>query len=259
MLLVMENRGIIEQSTSACLSPIVLVNKLDGSKRMCLDYRHVNKHLSTDIYPLPRLDELVEQAAGHQFYATLDIREAYFQILLNEESRDLTAFSDGVTLYRFRRLPFGLSCFPAIFSRHMANLLSPLLKEGWLKKYLDDLILWAPDFDTLTARIRKVFSLLAENGVKLNLNKCEFGKTRSHLLGYKILKKSSRPDLKNVEAILEKKHPTKVREVRRFLGIASFYEKHVNNFAKIATHSPTSLAPRRNLDGMRSVKLPSKH
>ncbi len=111
---------------------------------MCLNYRHVNKHLSTDIYPLPRLGELVEQAAGragHQYYATLDMREAYYQILLYESSRDLTAFSDGVTLYWFRRLPFGLSCCPAIFSRHMANLLSPLLKEGWLKNYLDDLIL----------------------------------------------------------------------------------------------------------------------
>ncbi|XP_045133135.1 uncharacterized protein LOC123517195 [Portunus trituberculatus] len=93
----------------------VLVNKPDGSKRMCLDYRHVNKHLATDIYPLPRLEELVEQAAGHKYYVTLDMWEAYFQILLDEESRDLTTFSDGVTLYRFRRLPFGLNCSPAIF------------------------------------------------------------------------------------------------------------------------------------------------
>ena len=97
---------------------------------MCLDYRHVNKHLASDIYPLPRLEELVDQAAGHQYYATLDMREAHFQILLEENSRDLTAFSDGVTLYRFRRLPFGLSSSPAIFTRHMASHLSPLLKEG---------------------------------------------------------------------------------------------------------------------------------
>ncbi len=77
---------------------------------MCLDYHHVHKHLATDIYPLPRLEELVDQAAGHNFYATLDMREAYFQIILDENSKDLTTFSDGVTLYRFRRLLFGLSC-----------------------------------------------------------------------------------------------------------------------------------------------------
>ncbi len=80
----------------------------------------MNKHLSTDIYPLPRLDELVEQAAGNQYYVTLDLKEAYFQILLDEDSQDLTAFSDGVSLYRFRRLPFGLSCAPAVFSRQIA-------------------------------------------------------------------------------------------------------------------------------------------
>ena len=141
MLEDMEDRKIIERSTSAWLSPIVLVNKPDGSKRMCLDYRHVNKHLSTDIYPLPRLEELVEQAAGNEFYATLDMREAYFQILLDKNSRDLTTFTDGVTFYRFRRLPFELSCSPAIFSCHMANLLSPLIKAGWIKNYLDDLII----------------------------------------------------------------------------------------------------------------------
>ena len=97
----MEEREITERSTAAWLSPIVLVNKPDGSKRMCLDFRHVNKHLATDVYPLPRLEELVEQAAGHPYYVTLDMREAYFQILLDEESRDLTTFSDGVTLYQF--------------------------------------------------------------------------------------------------------------------------------------------------------------
>ncbi len=66
----MENRDIIQRPTVAWLSPIILVNKPDGSKRMCLDYRHVNKHLATDVYPLPRLEELVEQAAGHPYYVT---------------------------------------------------------------------------------------------------------------------------------------------------------------------------------------------
>ncbi len=105
------------------------------------------------------MEELVDKAAGHNFYATLDMHEAYFKIILDENTRDLTAFSDGVTLYRFRRLPFGLSCSPVIFTRHMATL-SPLLKEGWIKNYLDDLIIWAPDLFSLTQRLRKTFPLL---------------------------------------------------------------------------------------------------
>ncbi len=82
----MEARDIIEPSTAAWLSPIVLVTKPDGSKRMCLDYREVNSRLTTDIYPLPRLEELVETASGNQYYATLDLKDAYFQVMLDEES-----------------------------------------------------------------------------------------------------------------------------------------------------------------------------
>ena len=140
MLQNMEERGIIEKSTSAWFSTFVLVNKPDGTKRMCLDYRKVNTHLATDIYPLPRLDELVEQAAGNQYYATLDLREVYFQVMLHENSRDLTAFSDGVSLYRFRRLPFGLSCSPAMFSRQMATILTPLkfrLEITWMTLFYE--------------------------------------------------------------------------------------------------------------------------
>ncbi len=202
---------------------------------MSLDYLHVNKHLATDIYPLPKLEELVDQAAGHNFYATLDMREAYFQIILGENSRDLTAFSDWVTLYRFRRLPFGLSCSPAIFTHHMVTLLSPLLKEGWIKNYLDDLIIWAPDLSSLTQRLRKTFTFLWENGVKLNLSKCEITTNEVAFLGYRISRKGSQPDPKNVEAVLGMKPPTKVTEVRRFLGMTGFYRKHIHKYAKIVT------------------------
>ncbi len=167
MLKDMEDRGIIEPSTAAWLSPIVLVNKPDGNKRICLDYRQVNKHLATDIYPLSRLEELVDQAAGHQHYVTLVMREAYFQLLLDEESRDLTTFSDGVTLCRFKKLPFGLNCSPAIFSRRMASLLAPLLRKGWVKNYLDDLIIFAKTFQELLTWLRELFTLLTINGVKL--------------------------------------------------------------------------------------------
>ena len=235
MLTDMEEREIIERSTAAWLSPIVLVNKPDGTKRMCLDYRHVNKHLAADVYPLPRLEELVEQAAGHPYYVTLDMREAYFQVMLDEASRDLTTFSDGVTLYRFRRLPFGLNCSPAIFSRRMASLLTPLLQKGWVKNYLDDLILWAPTFTELIDRLSQLFTLLAENGVKLNLSKCTFGLKEVSFLGNRISEAGSTPDPKNIEAIANTKPPKTVKEVRRFLGMCGFYRRHVPAFAKIAT------------------------
>ncbi len=223
----MEDREIIKRSTAAWLSPIVLVNMPDGSKIMCLDYSHVNKHLATDVYPLPRREELVEQVAGHPYYVTLDMREAYFQIMLDEESRDLTTFSDGVTLYRFKRLPFGLNCSPAIFSRRMASILTPLVRQGWVKNYLDDLILWAPDFPELLSRVKQLFILLTDHGVKLNLSMCTFVLKEVTFLGHRISAAGSKPDPKNIEAVAKMKATTTVKEVRRFLGMCAFYRKHV--------------------------------
>ena len=165
----MEAKDIIEPSTAVWLSPIVLVRKPYNSQRMCLDYRKANTHLQTDIHPLPRLEELVESASSNQYYASLDMKEAYYQVKLSEESRDLTTFSDGVSLYRFKRLPFGLSCSPAIFSRIIGNVLAPLIKKGWVKNYLDDVVVWAPSFKVLVQRLEELFKLLAEKGVKLNV------------------------------------------------------------------------------------------
>ncbi len=104
----------------------------------------------------------------------------------------------------------------------MSSLLAPLLQKGWVRSYLDDLIVWAPDFVTLVGRLRQLFSLLAESGVKPNLRKCKFGKREVTFIGHKTSGEGSRPDPKSVEAIQEIKPPTKVKEVRRFLGIESF-------------------------------------
>ena len=127
---------------------------------------------------------MVESAAGNKFYATLDLKDAYYQVSLDEEIRDLTTFSDGVSLYRFKRLPFGLSCSPAIFSRIIGQILAPLVKLGWLKNYLDDIIVCAPNFSLLMKRLHQLFTILAEKGAKLNLKKCHFGQSEIKFLGH---------------------------------------------------------------------------
>ncbi len=138
------------------------------------------------------------------------MKEAYFQISLDQESRDLTTFSDGIDLYSFKHLPFGLRCSSAIFSRRMVSVLSPLLPEGWITNYLDDLILWAPDFPKLLDRLGKLFQVLTNNGVKLNLSKCTFGLKEVTFLGHKITAEGSKLDPKNVEAVQKMKAPTTV-------------------------------------------------
>ncbi len=136
----LEERDVIEKSTVAWLSPIVLVNKPSGEKRMCLDCRKINQQLVTNIHPVPNLEELVENVSGNEYYATLDLKDAYYQVMLDEASRDLITFSEGISLYRFKRLPFGLSCSASIFVRQLHGALAPLLKQGWVKSYLHDIV-----------------------------------------------------------------------------------------------------------------------
>ncbi len=125
---------------------------------MCLDYKKVITHLATDRHPLPLLEELEERVAGKEYYAILDLKDAYYQVMLDEESRDLTTFTEGIKLYRFKRLPFGLSCSASIFVRQLQEALAPLFRNGRVKSYLDDVILCAPDYNTLLRRLDQVFN-----------------------------------------------------------------------------------------------------
>ncbi len=211
---------------------------------MCLDYRKVNKQLTTVIHPLPNLEELVEQVAGNQYYATLDLKDAYYQVLLDDESRDLTTFSEGISLYRFKRLPFGLSCSASIFVRQLQGALAPLLRQGWVKSYLDDIILCAPSFPLLLKRLGEVFQHMGEVGIKLNLSKCHLGQREVKFLGHIVSEEGFRPEPGNVEAIVNMKPPTSVKETRRFLGMAGFYRKHIDKFSHLA--APLTDLTRKN-------------
>ncbi len=201
---------------------------------MCLDYRKVHKQLTTDTHPLPNLEELVEHVAGNQYYTTLDLKNAYYQVLPDEASRDLTTFSEGINLYRFKRLSFGLSCSASIFVRQLQGALAPLLRQGWVKSYLDDIILCAPNFQLLLKRLGEVSQYMGEVGIKVNLSKCSRGQREVKFLGHIVSEEGFRPDPGNVEAIVNMKLPTNVKETRRFLGMVLFYRKQIDNFSHLA-------------------------
>ncbi len=117
----------------------------------------------------------------------------------------------------------------------MASLLTPLLQQGWVKNYLDDIIMWAPTFPELIERLSQHFTLLTENEVKLNLSKCTFGLREVTFLGHRISEAGSTPDPENIEAVANMKPPRTVKEVRRFLDMCGYYRRHVPAFARIAT------------------------
>lgn len=109
----------------------------------------MNKHIAADLYPLLHLEELVEVVARNKFYVALDLKDTYHQVETSESNSDVTTFIEGTALYCFHRLPFSLSCLPGLFSRQINEVLASLKKEGWTCNYLDDVIIIAPDFQTL--------------------------------------------------------------------------------------------------------------
>lgn len=135
----LQSRKVIEPSSSSWASPIVLVQKKDGTLRLCVDYRKVNAVTKIDSYPLPTIDTMLQSLRGKKWFSTLDLASGYWQISLSQEAKEKSAFTTTEGLYQFRVLPFGLASSPAVFQRLMHVVLGPLLGEE-IFCYLDDIL-----------------------------------------------------------------------------------------------------------------------
>ncbi len=155
--------------------------------------------------------------------------------MLDEESRDLTTFLEGFNLYRFKRLPFGLSCSASIFVRQLQGALAPLLRNNWIKSYLDDIIIGAPSFQILLQYLDQVFEQMHAAEIKTNLFKCNIGQREVKFLGHIVNEDGYKPDPSKVEAVSKMEPPTNAKGVKGFLGMVGIYCKHIENFSKIAS------------------------
>ncbi len=166
--------------------------------------------------------------------------------MLGEDSRYLTTFSEGINLYRFKCLPFGLSCSVFIFVRQLQGALAPLLKQGWVKSYLDDIILCVPSFQH---PLGEDFNYMEKVGIKVNLSKGHTGHKEVKFLGHIVSKDGFRPDPRNQEAIIKMKPPTNVKDTRRFIGMAGFYMKNRKKFEdSCPTYCPHPQEPTIQVD-----------
>ncbi|KAK3743518.1 hypothetical protein QZH41_015906, partial [Actinostola sp. cb2023] len=180
----MLNDGIIEPSSSAWASPIVLVKKKDGSTRFCVDYRKLNEVTLRDSYPLPLADSCFDALTGSRWFSTLDLSSGYWQVALAPEDREKTAFATGSGgLYHFAVMPFGLVNAPATFERFIEKVLAGLPWEVCLA-YLDDIIVHADTFEAEIVRLRDVMERLRNAGVKLNPKKCRLFQQSVYFLGH---------------------------------------------------------------------------
>ena len=173
----MLKQEIIRPSCSPWASPVVMVKKVDGTPRFCIDFRKLNNITIEDVHPLPRIDDMLEALKGAKLFSTLDLKSGYWQVAIKEEYTSKMAFrTSSGQLYEFNRLPFGLCNAPATFSRLMDNVLSGLSWEVCLY-YLDDIIVFSKDWDKHIQRLCMVFQRLREANLRLGHKKCTLART----------------------------------------------------------------------------------
>lgn len=229
--------GIIEKSSSPYSSPIVLARKEstgDEKKyRFCIDFREINKISEKDAYPLPQIDDTLEKLQNAKYFSKLDLKNGYWNVALEEESKPATAFTvPGRGLYHFRVMPFGLHSSGATFQRLLDMVISPELQPN-AYVYLDDIIVCSPDFQSHLTHLKEIFKRLREAGLTINQEKCEFCKTQVEYLGHVVTREGIKMNEKKIEAVIKIKQPVNAKEVRRFIGMTSWYRKFIPEYASI--------------------------
>ena len=228
----MLDAGVIQPSNSPWCNAVVLVRKKDESLRFCIDFRKLNSLTVKDSHLLPRICETLESLAGAAHYSTFNMNSGFWQVPMDEESKQYTTFTIGsMGLYECESMPFGLCNAPPTFQRLMLNCLGEL-NLTYCLIYLD---IFSQTEEEHLERMHVVFDHLHEHGLKLKPSKCDMFKTEINYLAHHVSKKGVLPSKKNLEAIAECPPPDTYNKVKSFVGLVGHYRHFIKGFANIAT------------------------
>lgn len=226
----MLDNDLIQLSDSDWSSPIVLVPKPDGTLRLCVNYKRVNAVSRTDCFPLKRIEDCIDSIGLALFVSKVDLMKGYWQLLLTERARAISAFVTPDGFYEMKRMPFGLKNAPATFQRLMNAIIADL--QG-TEAYIDDLIVYSRSWEEHLGQLDELFSRLETANLVVNLAKSEFAKGKVTYLGHIVGQGQVAPRQAKVECILDFPIPITKKELLRFLGMSGFYRKFCPNYSTV--------------------------
>ncbi|KAJ9532845.1 hypothetical protein QJQ45_010962 [Haematococcus lacustris] len=223
-------KGFIRPSTSPFAAPVLFVRKKDGSLRLCVDFRALNQQTLKNRYPLPRIDDLLDQLSGAQVFSKIDLRSGYHQIRVAEDDIPKTAFRTRYGHYEFTVLPFGLCNAPATFQQLMNDVFKPHL-DDFVLVYLDDILVFSKSAADHERHLHLTLSLLRQHQLCANLAKCAFWLDTVDFLGHIVSAAGIQPDPTKVKAVLDWPAPQDKHQLRSFLGTANYYRRLLHHHA----------------------------
>ncbi|MEL6931188.1 MAG: reverse transcriptase domain-containing protein [Cyanobacteria bacterium J06600_6] len=229
----LQNDIIEEVDSSPYLSPIVVVPKGNDEIRLCVDYKKINQYIVVDQHPLPTADEIFAKLSGARIFSKLDLRAAYHQLEIREDSRNLTAFTSHVGQFRYKRLPFGLANAPSAYMKVIFNILRNCPNAV---SYLDDILIFGKDIAEHDRCLKLTLEKLREYGLTLNEGKCQYRQTSVQFLGRVLDREGVSPLSKTLDAIQKAEQPHDKHSLRAFMGLVNFYRNFIPNASLISTN-----------------------
>lgn len=238
--------GVIRESRSPYSSPIVLIRKKNGDTRLCIDYRELNKITIKDNFPSPLIDDQIDSLKTKKYYSLIDLRNGFHHVRMSPSSIPYTSFVTPLGQYEYLKMPFGLTNAPKVFARFMQYIFADLIREGEITLYIDDMLVATATIVEHFSVLEKIFNLASKFDLKFRLDKCTFLYTSIEYLGYIINEFGVRPSPRNIESVKNYPTPKNQKQVRQFIGLASYFRRFIANFSLIAKPLHTLL--QKNVD-----------